>query len=98
MEQPSHTWRRALVTGACAVVLGLAGAPAAGAAPVNTPDPGADSTASPGGAAPAVPTPPSVDASTAPVEFTVVGVSALVLGIGGFAFGLARRARSSARR
>jgi hypothetical protein len=98
MEQPSHTWRRALATGACAVALGLAGVPAAGAAPVGTPDPGANSTGSPEGAAPVGPTPPSVDASTSPAGFTAVGVSALVLGLGGFVFGLARRVRSSARR
>ncbi|GDY33237.1 hypothetical protein [Gandjariella thermophila] len=91
MKRPRRrSWRRAVAAGACALAFGLAGAPNAAAAEVNA-TPVAPTTAAPEGSR------PDVAQSDTPVRSTAVGVSALVLGIGGFAFGIARRARASAR-
>jgi uncharacterized protein HemX len=89
MKQPRRTWRRAVLIGAGALTLGLSVAPAAGA---TTNVPAAPTSSSAPGAVR-----PGVAESDTPVRSTTVGVSAVALGIGGFAFGLARRARSSAR-
>lgn len=94
MQQRRRTWRRAVLATACAIAFGTVGAPLAAAAQATPPAP--SSTAPPDGAAPNG-TPPDVAENSDPAG-VAVGVSALVLGIGGFAFGLARRVRAGTRR